>query len=187
MAGTLSDKDDVVLGSGDLYIMQYKGTLPENTEIETVDNKIGHIKGGATLTYKVERKEVVDDMGVICKRFLVKDSFTFKSGMLSWNGKQLAMLCSTATVKQEPTKEKPQRILEFGGKKNDTHEAYVVHFVHTKDNGKKIRITIVGNADNGFSLAFDPEKETVVDAEFGAISQNEKGTLVLYSEEVDVA
>mgnify|MGYP006978495689 CR=1 FL=1 len=35
---------------------------------------------------------------------------------------------------------------------------------------------------NGFSLAFNPDKETVVDAEFSAMSSDDDGTLVIVEE-----
>ena len=180
---SISDKEDVVLGSGDLYILEFKGAVPEDATIEADANKIGHIQGGASLEYTSEWKEVVDDMGVVVKRFLTKEDVLLKSGMLSWNGKQLAMLCTTARV----TEVANMRTVKIGGKKNADGKSYVIHFVHTKDSGKKIRITIVGTANNGFTLTFDPENETVIDAEFSAVSSDEEGTLVIYKEELAAA
>lgn len=182
---TLSDKDDVVLGSGDLYIVEYKSTLPEDNVIEVDTNKIGHIKGGAALEYTNEWKIVSDDKGVIIKNFLTKENVLFKSGILAWNGKVLAALCATARV-TDPTAENPYRIVKIGGKDNANGKSYVIHFVHTKDNGKKIKLTIVGTANNGFTITFDPENETVIDAEFTALSQDKEGTLVTYKEEREV-
>lgn len=181
----ISNKDDVVLGSGDLYLMEYADTVPTDTEIEIEANQVGHIQGGAALEYTNEWKTVKDDMGVIVKNFLTNENVVFNSGMLSWNGKQLAMLCSTSRV-TEPTAGDPVRTVKFGGLKNGNGKQYVVHFVHKKDNGKKIRITIVGNSTNGFTLTFDPENETVIDAQFTAVASDAEGTLVIYKEEVEV-
>lgn len=179
---TMSDKDDVKLGSGDLYIKEFTGTLPDDETIEVEENKIGHIKGGASLEYTNEWKVVTDDMGVVIKNFLTKENVLFKSGILAWNGKVLKALSATARV-TEPTAESPYRIVKIGGKKNADGKSYVIHFVHTKDDGKKIKITIAGTSRNGFTIAFDPENESVIDAEFTAISQDADGTLVTYKEE----
>ena len=61
---------------------------------------------------------------------------------------------------------------------------YIVRFVHTKDGGLKYRVTIVGTAQNGFELAFDPEKATVIDAEFVAGSLDAEGTKLILEEEL---
>ena len=47
------DKKSIVLGSGDLYITEFTdGTeLPSNEEVEKEDNRLGYIKGGATIEY----------------------------------------------------------------------------------------------------------------------------------------
>lgn len=41
------DKESIVLGSGDLYCTDFQGTneaIPDDTVIETEDNRLGHIK-----------------------------------------------------------------------------------------------------------------------------------------------
>ena len=50
------DKDVITLGSGKLYVMLYDAEdgIPEDATIETEENRIGWIKGGATLTYTPE-------------------------------------------------------------------------------------------------------------------------------------
>lgn len=179
---TMTNKDDVKLGSGELYIMEFTGTLPEDDAIEVDENKIGHIKGGASLEYTNEWKVVTDDQGIVIKNFLTKENVLFKSGILAWNGKVLQALSATARI-TDPTAQNPYQIVKIGGKKNATGKSYVIHFVHTKDNKKKVKLTIVGTSRNGFTIAFDPEEETVIDAEFTAISQDNEGTLVTYKEE----
>ena len=42
---------------------------------------------------------------------------------------------------------------------------------------------IVGQNQAGFSLAFAKDKETVIDAEFKALAQDDEGTLIKYIEE----
>lgn len=183
---TMADKDDVKLGSGDLYIMEFTGSLPEDTAIELPANKIGHIKGGAVLEYTNEWKVVSDDQGIIIKSFITKENVLFKSGLLSWNGKVLEALCATARV-TESSSSKPYRVVKIGGLKNANGKSYVIHFVHTEGADIENKITIVGNSKNGFTIAYDPENETVIDAEFTAISQDAEGTLVTYKEKKPAA
>ena len=47
-----------------------------------------------------------------------------------------------------------------------------------------IRVTIVGNNQAGFSLAFAKDKETVIDAEFKAMPLDTDGTKIIYEEEL---
>lgn len=183
---TKTDKDDVKLGSGDLYIMEFAGTVPEDATIENDANKIGHIKGGATLEYTNEWKVVIDDNGIIIKNSLTKENVVFKSGILAWNGKTLEALSATARV-TDPGPDQPYRIVKIGGKKNSTGKSYVIHFVHKEGTTIENKITIVGNSRNGFTIAYDPENETVVDAEFTAISQDADGTLLIYKEKKSAA
>ena len=41
--------EQIILGSGDLYVTDFTGTIPEDTVIEVEENLIGRIKGGASL------------------------------------------------------------------------------------------------------------------------------------------
>ena len=48
------NKESIVLGSGDLYCTEFTGTnaeLPSNEALETEENRLGHIKGGAEIEY----------------------------------------------------------------------------------------------------------------------------------------
>ena len=49
-----------------------------------------------------------------------------------------------------------------------------------------IRVTIVGNNQAGFTIAFAKDSETVIDAEFKAQPMDKEGTLITYQEEMDV-
>ena len=40
----------IVLGSGKLYATEFTDTIPEDSTLETDDNILGLISGGATLT-----------------------------------------------------------------------------------------------------------------------------------------
>lgn len=166
------DKDEVILGSGDVYLAAYSGAIPEDLTFETDTNSVGRIKGGASLEYKPTEYAVEDDKGEVVKRFITKEEVTFKSGILTWALENVSKICpgifSDDTTKHE-------KILKIGGAK--ALKNYALRFVHTKDDGNKLRITMVATAGNGFTLTFQGAKETVMDAVFKAISQSD-GTLV---------
>lgn len=56
-------KQTITLGSGNLYITEFSGSIPENTEIEKDTNLAGYIQGGAELEYKPEYYTAEDDLG----------------------------------------------------------------------------------------------------------------------------
>lgn len=67
-----TEQQFVTLGSGDLYIAQYSGAMPEDEEFETEENKIGSIKAGAELSYSPETYEVTNGYGIVLKRFITQ-------------------------------------------------------------------------------------------------------------------
>lgn len=184
-------KDDVVLGSGDLWIVDSVndnlknltvGTKSFYDAIEVEEYQIGHIQGGASLEYTSEWKKVKDDYQVIVKQFLTNEEVTFKGGILAWNGDILTTLC--ATGRKIPQDSDGIILYKFGGTQNANGKSYFIHFRHKRDDGTYIRVTIIGVCENGFTLAFDPENETVLDPEFSAQGNTaDQGTLVYYSEQ----
>lgn len=173
--------EQMILGSGDLYIAAYTGTLPEDETLEVSGNQVGYIKGGASIEYKPEEYTINDDSNTIYKRYVISEEITFKTGVLSWNLETLKTLCAKCSYTDETTTK--IRTLTLGGKGVREMDKYVVRFVHTKTDGKKIRITLVATASAGLSLAFAPDKETTVDAEFKAISHNSVGNQLIITEE----
>lgn len=55
------DSERIILGSGKLYCVQFTGEIPEDAVIETEENELAHIKGGASLEYKAESYTAEDD------------------------------------------------------------------------------------------------------------------------------
>lgn len=178
-----TDGEKIVLGSGTLYCMEFTGILPEKTALETEENQLGAILGGASLEYKPKFYEAKDDMGKVTKVIITEEEASLKSGIMTWNGKTLTKLCSTARV----TEAAGVRIVKIGGVGNDNGKKYVLHFVHEDPVDGDIRVTIVGQNQAGFSLAFKKDKETVIDAEFKAQPQDNEGTLIKYEEEIPLA
>lgn len=177
------DKESVVLGSGDLYCTEFEGTgrqLPANEELETEENRLGYIKGGATIEYKPSFYEAKDDMGRVSKVIITGEEATFKSGIMTWCGSTLKKLCQTARV----TEKAGRRIVKIGGISNADGKRYVIHFLHKDDADGDVRVTIVGNNQSGFTISFAKESETVIDAEFKALPMDKEGTIILYEEDM---
>lgn len=175
----MANTEKIVLGSGKLYVTTFNGTLPEDTALETNDNLIGLIQGGATLTYTPTFYEAKDDLGLVSKKYLTEEEVILKSGIMTWNGKTIEKLTATSRVSETSG----VRTVKIGGIDNYTGAKYVIHFVHTDDVDGDIRITIVGSNEAGFEMAFAKDKETVINAEFKAQPQDAEGTLILYKEE----
>lgn len=173
MAGV--NTSTVTLGSGDLYIMDFAGSIPQDTEIEVTTNKIGSIKGGAELEYAPESYTVMGDNGMTYKAFITKEEVTFKSGILTWNLDVLSKL----TMGGELTTESDKKVLKIGKNGSSSIKQVLIRFVHSIDSKNKVRMTMIGSPTSGFTLSFNPEEETVIDAEFSALSQ-EDGTLVKF-------
>lgn len=175
-----TEGEKIVLGSGKLYLTEFTGDIPTHEVIEAEANLLGLIQGGATLEYKPSFYEAKDDLGLVQKEILTDEEVTFKSGIMTWNGKTLTKLCSTARVTESAGK----RIVKIGGIKQYNRKDYVVRFVHEDEQDGDIRTTIVGKNQAGFSLAFAKDKETVIDAEFKAKPHDKDGTKILFEEEI---
>lgn len=180
------NKESIVLGSGDLYCTEFEGTdkeLPTNEALETEENRLGYIKGGAEIEYAPSFYEAKDDMGKVSKVIITEEEATFKSGIMTWCGTTLQKLCQTARVTEDKAKKK--RIVKIGGIGNADGKRYVIHFVHKDPVDGDVRVTIVGNNQAGFTIAFAKDSETVIDAEFKAQPMDKEGTLILYEEDMD--
>lgn len=170
----------IVLGSGKLYVKEFEGTIPENEVIETDDNLLGYIQGGATLSYTPTFYEAKDDLGLVSKKFITEEEAILKSGIMTWNSSTLTKLSATARVTEEESK----RTVKIGGTTNYDGKSYVIRFVHKDKQDGDIRITIVGSNEAGFEFAFAKDKETVINAEFKAQPCDDEGTLIIYEEEI---
>lgn len=175
-----AEDEKIVLGSGTLYCMEFTGTMPEDATIEVDANHLGYIQGGASLEYKPTFYEAKDDLGKVSKVIITDEEATLKSGIMTWCGNTLKRLCNTARV----TELAGIRTVKIGGVANDDGKKYVIHFVHEDPVDGDIRVSIVGQNQAGFTLAFAKNKETVIDAQFKAQPQDTEGTLILYTEEI---
>lgn len=173
----------ITLGSGKIYSVPFTGNLPERNTIAQKENLLGWISGGAGIEYKPTKYTAKDDLGYVQKSIITDEEVTLKSGLITWNGETLAKLADTARVDDsDPTK----RVLKIGGSNNQTGQKYVILFVHEDKQDGNVDVMIVGQNEAGFSLTFEKDKETTIDAEFKAEPNlDEDGTLVQITEYLD--
>jgi len=172
--------EKIVLGSGKLYTLVFAGTIPTDVLLEVEENLLGLISGGAEITYKPKFYTAKDDLGLKSKTILTEEEALLKSGVMTWCGKTLKKICSTARVTEAVGK----RTVLIGGVDNQDGLMYVIRFVHEDKMDGDIRVTIVGNNQAGFGFKFAKDKETVVDVEFIAAPMDGQGTLIMYEEDI---
>lgn len=159
-----NDKNEILVGAGEVYMYEFNGSeIPAHSVIETEEHNVGHTSGGASIEYKPTKYDVENSYGRIVKSFITKEECTFKTGLLTWNLVNLALL-TTAKITTDVSEKK--RTLTFGS--GGALKNVLVRFVHEKENGKKLRFTMIGNAGNGFTMDFSGQ-EVSVDAEIAAI------------------
>ena len=175
------DADKITLGSGDLMIKEYDGSaMPAYTEFKPETDLLGHIKGGCTLEYTGEWYEAKDDMGKVVKTIITNEEATLKSGVITWNGKTLAQLCATARV----TESGGIRTVKIGGVANNNGKSYALCFHHADPVDGDVWLVVRAKNQGGFAMAFVKDAETVIDAEFKCLPQDDEGTLIQYVEQI---
>ena len=180
MAEDKRNAEVITLGGGDLMIKEYTDNMPAYTEFNAETDLLGRIQGGCTIEYKGTWYEAKDDSGKAVKTIITEEEATLKSGVLTWNGKTLAQLCSTARV----TEEGGIRKVKLGGVGNHNGKSYALCFHHTDKVDGDVWVVVRAVNQGGFSLAFAKDKETVIDAEFKCLPQDDEGTLIEYVEEI---
>lgn len=181
----IDNSDEIILGSGDLYLMKFTGEIPEDAAIEAEANRAGNIKGGATLEYSMETQTVQDDKGRVKKTIVTQETVTFKTGLITWAKEYIQALIQTARV--DETTKAGHRVFKLGGLSNLSKDRWLWRFVHTRDDGRKLRVTATGKNTGTISLAFDPENPTTCDAEITADALETSGTLVIVDDELPKA
>lgn len=179
---TIDNSEEIILGSGDLFIVEFTGEIPDDATIEADDNRAGNIKGGATLEYSQSSQTVKDDKGRVKKTITTEEDVKFKTGLITWVQTYIKALVSTARV--DTTTKAGHRIYKLGGLANQSKIRYLFRFVHTRDDGRKLRVTVTGKNTGTISMAFKPEDATTVDAEITANTLDKEGTLVIIDDEM---
>lgn len=181
MAHTNTDElKRIVIGSGEIYSMEFTGEIPSDAVIETKDNCLGYIKGGASVEYTPTFYEASSDNGVAKKVFITKEELKLKLGLITWNGKVLERITATGQCTEKDGK----RTFKIGGTQNIKSTTYLFRFVHKDADDGDIRITIKGSNQNGFTISFSGETESVINPEISAQSIDDTGVLMIYEEEI---
>lgn len=181
----IDNSENIILGSGDLYIVEFNDTVPEDATIEIDDNRAGNIKGGATLEYTATSQTVKDDKGRVSKTIVTEEDVKLKTGLITWSPAYLQALIETARVTETgKSGQHKHRTYKLGGLANKTGKRYLYRFVHTRDDGRKLRITVTGKNSGTISIAFKNDNPTQVDAEVTAQSLDSDGTLVIMDDEL---
>lgn len=175
--------EEYTLGSGDLFIKEYTaGTAVTAEDVITTGERLGEIKGGASLEYTTETKEDSSDLGRTKIVIISKEDVVLKSGVMTWNGKTLEKLCQTARVTKSVDNKK--RTIKIGGLANAANKSYAVAFQYKGDGKKGLTVLIVGKNTAGFTVSFSSDNATVIDAEFKAQALDNDGTLVVIEETI---
>lgn len=175
--------EEYTLGSGDLFIKEYTaGTAVTAEDVITTGERLGEIKGGASLEYTTETKEDSSDLGRTKIVIISKEDVVLKSGVMTWNGKTLEKLCQTARVTKSVDNKK--RTIKIGGLANAANKSYAVAFQYKGDGKKGLTVLIVGKNTAGFTVSFSSDNATVIDAEFKAQALDNEGTLVVIEETI---
>ena len=179
----VASTEEYTLGSGDLFIKEYTaGTAVTAEDVITNGERLGEIKGGASLEYTTETKEDSSDLGRTKIVIISKEDVVLKSGVMTWNGKTLEKLCQTAVVTEN--KEAKKRTIKIGGLSHAANKSYAVAFQYKGDGKKGLTVLIVGKNTAGFTVSFSSDNATVIDAEFKAQALDNDGTLVVIEETV---
>lgn len=176
-------KENITLGSGKAYIMEYADAIPDVADICKPENLLAYIKGGAELSYTEETYEEKDDLGVVSKVITTSEEAILKLGLLTWNGQTLQKLADRCTVTEAAGK----RTIHIGGSGNAQGKEWVVCFAHEDEKDGNLWVLIRGRNTAGMTITLAADAGTVIEPEFKALPQDDKGTLITLIEEIDAA
>lgn len=174
-------KESITLGSGKAYIAEYDSAagMPEVTELCVESNLLGHIQGGAELSYTAEPYEEKDDLGLVSKVIVTSEEAILKLGLLTWNGTTMKYLADRYAVTEEGGK----RTIHIGGAGNAQGKEWVICFAHEDKKDGNLWVLIRGTNSAGFTLTFAVDAGTKIEPEFKALPQDDAGTLITLIEE----
>lgn len=168
------------IGSADIYVIKWTGTLPENSVIEKDENMIGRTKNGATFNYSADWYAAESDDGKARRSKLRSETASLNYGNITPNSETLAVLVATA---RRGEVENGIRRTKLGGKTNDKGEKYLIRVLHRDPVYGDIRITGVGTNKGGWEQAFN-DSEQVINSTFEFDPElDDEGTLAYYDED----
>lgn len=175
------DPENITLGSGKAYIVEYDAAtgMPAHTEICAEENLLGHIQGGAELTYTEETHEEKDDLGFVSKVVTISEEAILKLGLLTWNGSTLQKLADRCSV----TDGEGIRTIKIGGAGNSQGKEWAICFAHEDKKDGNLWVLIRGRNNVGLTLTFAVDAGTKLEPEFKALPHDDNGTLITIIEE----
>ena len=175
-------KQIIPLGSGFIYCTEFSGTIPEDAALETDENRLGYIEGGAELSYTPSTQTVKDDYGIVQRTILTAEEATLAASLIAWSYANIDKFATTARI--DETTKTGHRLIKIGGVKNDSQKKYLYRFHHPDAEFGDVRVTVVGTQTGGLTIKFKPEEAGNLDLEVTAQAQDGEGTLIMVDEEV---
>lgn len=176
-------KDNITIGSAHAYLMEFTGTLPAIASICVEANRLGYIKGGASLEYTEETYTEKDDLGYVSKTITTDEEAKVKMGLITWNGTTLQKLIDRCTVTEADGK----RTVKIGGAGNAQGKKYVLCLHHEDKTDGDMWIMIVGRNTAGATITLATDNGSLIEPEFTAEPHDTDGTLIEITEEVGTA
>ena len=102
-----------------------------------------------------------------------------KLGLLTWNGKTLEYLADRCTV----TEGNGIRTIKIGGAGNSQGKEWALCLFHEDKKDGNLWVLIRGRNNTGLTLTLASDAGTVLEPEFKAMPQDDKGTLLTIIEE----
>jgi len=180
-----TDPDKITLGSGKVYIMEYKDSMPEVAAICADANLLGKIQGGAELTYTTETHEERDDLGTVAKVVITAEEAILKLGLITFNGETMAKLADRCKVTTDTAK--GIRTVHLGGAGNAQDKEWVFCFHHEDKKDGDCWVRLRGANQAGLTLAYAVDAGSKLEPEIRALPCDDSGTLIIYDEEIGTA
>ena len=177
------DGKTITLGSGKIYLAPFVDEMPTVETLCVEENLLGHIKGGAGLTYTEEPTEEKDDLGLVSKIVTTSEEVILRCGLITWNGVTLQKLIDRCTV----TTASGKRTTKIGGAGNAQGKYYAICFLHEDPVDGNVWVLIKGRNTAGATLTWAVDAGTQIEPEFKALPHDDAGTLVEFIEEIPAA
>lgn len=178
--------ENVILGALTHYIAPYTGGELEDLKTYcTEENLIGWTRGGSTLTYTPEIKNIEDDKGMVRKTFQSKANAEIKTGFLTLDTKSISEMLSVG--KFEAGKPGGVNKLKLGGGKETLKKYIVVGEYEDDEDGHNLRVGMIATNTAALEMIFKADQETVPNVTFSAASNGVDDTIVVIEEDVPAA
>lgn len=162
--------NNIILGSGYIYVVKYQNSIPADDVLEVAENQFGYTKGGATLSYETDYTEIEDDNGQVKENFLTTDKCQLKLGAFMGDPEEILKICPTATRSTVDG----VKTVKIGGVGREQNFNWLVRFKHKT---KPVRITLIGKNTDGFELAFSADDAVKLEPTFTATTMDNTGVL----------